>query len=249
MKRRSSIRPITGAGFTLIELLVVIAIIAILAGMLLPALSRAKGSAQASRCLNNLRQIGLANTMYTDDFGVCPPGVNPGIAQWDFSLTPYLGGRSVTTFTNANERNAVFTCPSVTIRSAVRRLNYSGNPNIYKEILFSDQVKPDSVPRPVETLLAADGIQYSADGSAHALLWGLKNTLGKDVSFNDGDPSRKEQTLAPSADVDGPLPETDPKGANLRYRHGNSAVLLFLGGNVSKVGKGRLTEGQLYTNY
>lgn len=101
--------------FTLIELIVVIAIIALLAGLLLPSLSRAKTNAYSVKCKSNLRQVSLALQMYVGDVGVYPifKGVGGSPGYLEVTLNPYLHQPSE--FSRAGLMTnvaGVFKCPS-----------------------------------------------------------------------------------------------------------------------------------------
>ncbi|SRR6266480_2967152 len=146
-------------GFTVTELLVSLSVISILSGLLFPGLCRAKAQSRSVSCKNNLRQIGLALTMYVGDFHRYPTS-----AQWGGAAFPWYVNQKILPY--AGDKDRIFFCPAKEINyQAFSRFSYGYNthgsghldgPNLGLGTVRFGPISESQITAPSELIAAGD---------------------------------------------------------------------------------------------
>jgi prepilin-type N-terminal cleavage/methylation domain-containing protein len=227
------------AAFTLIELLTVIAIIGVLAAILIPAIGAVRQNANEAKGLNNLRQIGVAISMFcTEHSNKFPPAVTQN-SDYARILAPYFGAEGSTwADVSEGERSEVFKDPSADYQAGV--YHFGANPNFMGDLQQWNETdpRPDdiarmvsrlSAQRPGQQILLADACQMNG-GNPHATLYSVSGIWN---NYSGG----SSAPVARGSDQDG-------AGGHLRWRAagGDGVKCLFIDGHVSVMQEGELLQ-------
>jgi len=240
--------------FTLPQLLVAVAVGSLLIVALLPTLQSDHATLQRAICTSNLREIGVAITMYANDNNDCfPPGYVRGLSDWHLIIGPYLAS-SHTTYSSGPSRNPVFICPAAVLvppAGTIITLTYTAHRWMFVDSASQCGQPPPNLPcrylrsqvvRPGEVAMVFDGCQQSVTDNTtfNALACCDPITDARIAYPGPGNPNQPEPA-GPNADGSG----SDAGFIRWRHSNNNGANFLMVDGHVNSLLVGQLLRRNL----